>query len=156
MDIESRINRLHLTDFTWVQKAKACNLSQNWQTGYKSERSTMSMLLICETSCSSFSVIMQQISAIEPPRRKRCSTGSSSVMTLVRGSLIGWEGDRKWRIWPGDIPVFKQRGAAVFVREPVYEKHVVMHSHRLRLSPSSSISWGLESHSFINRTELDQ
>lgn len=36
--------------------------------------------------------------------RKRCSTGSSSVTTLVRGSLIGWEAARMWRIWPGCIP----------------------------------------------------
>lgn len=36
--------------------------------------------------------------------RKRCSTGSSSVTTLVGGSLIGWEAARMWRIWPGCIP----------------------------------------------------
>lgn len=72
------------TDFVWVHEAKTYNhgLFQNRQTGYKTEINHNR-----ETCCSGFSTIVQQISAIEPPRClaiKRCSTGSSSATTVVR------------------------------------------------------------------------
>lgn len=130
------------------------SLVQNRQTGYKSQRSTTWMFFIYETCCSSFSMIVQQISAIEPPRCLDRKMLYRLVQTDNSSTLLShWL--RKWRqvTCVTRLHSFMYTGT-VFVWQHDYGKKVSLQRWQpFCSSSSSSVSWGL---GFANGTNSDQ